>query len=185
MFAAMLRYVYQIGPPWWNWFRTPESYWEFDAPVMMPPTKGIGSMRIFLPNANKSEINLTVISWRQSGVAILKRRISPEALRGVDILNPLQPECMDIYEIKAKYGEKLMFWGGISTQQTLPYGTPDEYEMYNLTLDPLESVNLANPYYSNERIVAIRRILNSILQEQCRKKRLSPSSGSVPGMPSC
>lgn len=41
---------------------------------------------------------------------------------GVDVLNPLQPECMNIYDIKAKYGEKLAFWGGISTQQTLPYG---------------------------------------------------------------
>lgn len=45
---------------------------------------------------------------------------------GVDVLNPLQPECMDIYKIKKQYGNKLCFWGGISTQQTLPYGTADE-----------------------------------------------------------
>jgi uroporphyrinogen decarboxylase len=43
----------------------------------------------------------------------------------VDVLNPLQPECMDINEIKRLYGDRLAFWGGISTQQTLPYGTPD------------------------------------------------------------
>lgn len=43
---------------------------------------------------------------------------------GVDVLNPLQPECMDIAAIKAAYGEELAFWGGISTQQTLPFGTP-------------------------------------------------------------
>lgn len=45
---------------------------------------------------------------------------------GADVLNPLQPETMDIYRIKQKYGDKLAFWGGISTQRTLPYGTPDE-----------------------------------------------------------
>jgi uroporphyrinogen decarboxylase len=45
---------------------------------------------------------------------------------GVDALNPVQPECMDIYELKAKFGDKITFWGGISTQQTLPYGTPEE-----------------------------------------------------------
>lgn len=45
---------------------------------------------------------------------------------GVDVLNPLQPEAMDIYKIKQKYGDKLCFWGGISTQKTLPYGTVDE-----------------------------------------------------------
>ncbi|NLS79801.1 MAG: hypothetical protein GXY76_21350 [Chloroflexi bacterium] len=43
---------------------------------------------------------------------------------GVDVLNPVQPECMDIYRLKERYGGKLTFWGGISTQQTLPFGTP-------------------------------------------------------------
>ena len=45
---------------------------------------------------------------------------------GLDVLNPVQPECMDIYRLKDRYGPQLTFWGGISTQQTLPYGTPDE-----------------------------------------------------------
>lgn len=47
-------------------------------------------------------------------------------LLGVDILNPVQPECMSLKELKQKYGDKLTFWGGISTQKTLPYGTPEE-----------------------------------------------------------
>ncbi|NJD01804.1 MAG: hypothetical protein FIA99_04230 [Ruminiclostridium sp.] len=45
---------------------------------------------------------------------------------GVDVLNPIQPECMDIYKLKEKYGDRLAFWGGISTQNVLPYGTPYE-----------------------------------------------------------
>ncbi len=45
---------------------------------------------------------------------------------GVDVLNPLQPEVMDIYKIKEQYGNKLTFWGGITTQRILPYGTPLE-----------------------------------------------------------
>ena len=43
---------------------------------------------------------------------------------GVEVFNPFQPEVMDVYEIKRKYGESLSFFGGISTQRTLPYGTP-------------------------------------------------------------
>ncbi len=55
------------------------------------------------------------------------RRIFPDlAQMGVDALNPIQPECMDIRELKEKYGDKIAFWGGISTQRTLPYGTPEE-----------------------------------------------------------
>lgn len=42
---------------------------------------------------------------------------------GVDVFNPFQPEVMDVYEMKRLYGSRLSFWGGISTQKTLPYGT--------------------------------------------------------------
>ncbi len=52
-------------------------------------------------------------------------KIIPDLIEmGVDVLNPVQPECMNIYDLKDKYGNRLTFWGGISTQQTLPYGTP-------------------------------------------------------------
>jgi len=45
---------------------------------------------------------------------------------GLDCFNPFQPEVMDVYEMKRLHGDRLSFWGGISTQQLLPYGTPDE-----------------------------------------------------------
>ena len=45
---------------------------------------------------------------------------------GLDVLNPVQPECMDLEMIKRDFGKKLSFWGGISTQKSLPFGTPDE-----------------------------------------------------------
>lgn len=53
---------------------------------------------------------------------------------GVDILNPFQPEVMDIYKVKEKYGEKLTFWGGVSTQKTLPYGTEEEVKKEVISL---------------------------------------------------
>ena len=45
---------------------------------------------------------------------------------GVDILNPVQPECMDPVAIKREYGDRLVFWGTIGTQTTMPFGTVDE-----------------------------------------------------------
>jgi uroporphyrinogen decarboxylase len=45
---------------------------------------------------------------------------------GVDIFNPFQPEVIDVVDIKKRYGNKMTFWGGISTQKTLPYGTVQE-----------------------------------------------------------
>ncbi len=45
---------------------------------------------------------------------------------GVDVLNPVQPECMDFAEIYAKYSDKLCFNGTIGTQTTMPFGTPED-----------------------------------------------------------
>lgn len=45
---------------------------------------------------------------------------------GVDILDPIQPESMDIFELKRRYGNVLTFHGGIGIQSTLLYGTPQE-----------------------------------------------------------
>jgi uroporphyrinogen decarboxylase len=42
---------------------------------------------------------------------------------GVDVFNPFQPEVMNVEQIKARHGERMTFFGGISTQKTLPYGT--------------------------------------------------------------
>ena len=45
---------------------------------------------------------------------------------GVDVLNPVQPECMDFREIHDRFGDRLSFHGTIGTQTTMPFGTPDE-----------------------------------------------------------
>lgn len=45
---------------------------------------------------------------------------------GIDILNPIQPECMSPVEIKRKYGDRLVLHGGVSLQRTLPFGAPSE-----------------------------------------------------------
>lgn len=45
---------------------------------------------------------------------------------GVQGLNPVQPECMDLQWLKENYGNSITFYGGISTQRTLPYGTPED-----------------------------------------------------------
>ena len=47
---------------------------------------------------------------------------------GCDVLNPIQPACMDPAEIKGAYGDVLCFWGSIDEQHTLPFGTPQDVE---------------------------------------------------------
>ncbi len=47
---------------------------------------------------------------------------------GINVLNPVQPECMDPAKLKRLYGDRLAFWGTIGIQHTLPFGTPEEVE---------------------------------------------------------
>lgn len=45
---------------------------------------------------------------------------------GLNVFNPFQPEVMDIEEVMRKYRGKLAYYGSISIQKTLPFGTREE-----------------------------------------------------------
>ena len=48
---------------------------------------------------------------------------------GFDIVNPVQCSAagMEPEKLKERYGDRLVFWGGgVDTQQTLPFGSPEE-----------------------------------------------------------
>ena len=73
----------------------------------------------------------TYTSWKTfihscgSVVALLDDFIAA----GFDVLNPVQCSAsgMDPAHLKEKYGDRLVFWGGgVDTQKTLPFGTPEQ-----------------------------------------------------------
>ncbi len=71
------------------------------------------------------EIHPDIKVWYHSDGDITD--IIPELIEiGVDILNPVQPECMDPYEIKRAYGNDLTLWGCMGTQTTMPFSTAEE-----------------------------------------------------------
>jgi uroporphyrinogen decarboxylase len=45
---------------------------------------------------------------------------------GLDIYNTFQPEIYDVAKMKELYGDKITFFGGISTQRLLPSASPKE-----------------------------------------------------------
>jgi uroporphyrinogen decarboxylase len=51
---------------------------------------------------------------------------------GLDILNPVQPTVagMQPLELKQEFGSRLVFHGGIDTQQILPNGTPEQVKSH-------------------------------------------------------
>lgn len=45
---------------------------------------------------------------------------------GLNCFNPFQPEVMDVAALMGQYRGKLAFFGGLSTQKTLPYGSVED-----------------------------------------------------------
>jgi len=45
---------------------------------------------------------------------------------GVDIVNPIQPECMDPAVVKERFGDRITLHGTLSIQRTLPFGTVED-----------------------------------------------------------
>ena len=55
--------------------------------------------------------------------------VIPDVIQaGIEVLNPLQPHAakMDPRGLKAAFGDKLAFHGGLDQQKTIPFGTPEE-----------------------------------------------------------
>jgi uroporphyrinogen decarboxylase len=47
---------------------------------------------------------------------------------GFDGMHPIQPQCMDMAEAKAKYGKRFCLLGNIDCEQLLPFGSEEEVE---------------------------------------------------------
>ena len=88
---------------------------------------------------------------------------------GVDCLNPVQPECMDLEFIRNEYGDRLTWYGGISTQKILPFGTPEEVRretkriiemMYNnggYITAPSQQIQIDVPYRNLKALIDTAR----------------------------
>ncbi len=71
------------------------------------------------------EIHPGIKIWYHSDGNI--EAIVPDLIEaGVDILNPVQPECLDLDRLYRRFGERVCFDGCIGTQTTMPFGTPEE-----------------------------------------------------------
>ena len=45
---------------------------------------------------------------------------------GIDVLEAVQAECMDIGQLKRDFGKDLSFWGAVGAQSVLAHTTPQQ-----------------------------------------------------------
>ncbi len=92
----------QMGPAWWREFIYPE------LKRMYAPVRNAGKYVFIHSCGDVDELFDDLI-----GI-------------GLNCFNPFQPEVMDVWSLLPHYRGRLSFHGGLSTQRTLPYGTPEE-----------------------------------------------------------
>jgi uroporphyrinogen decarboxylase len=80
---------------------------------------------------------------------------------GLNSFNPAQPEVMDIDHLVRRYRRRLTFHGGLSTQRTLPYGSPQDVRAETRRLLELgaEGSYILAPAHAVEGDVPLENIL--------------------------
>lgn len=124
--TAVTRRFLEITGPYLSVFRTADDLASQNSPLMSPKTY----REMIKPyhrrfNAFVKQHTDAKIFFHSCGnvVPLLDELIDA----GFEVLNPVQVSAFDDpAAVKAKYGHRLTFWGGIDTQQVLPKGTPEE-----------------------------------------------------------
>jgi uroporphyrinogen decarboxylase len=95
---------------------------------------------------------------------------------GLNCFNPFQPEVMDVSALIHQYRGRLAFYGGLSTQKTLPYGSALNVRMETRSLLELGKTGgfIFSPAHDVPKDVSLENILAFIEEVQQQPGFINP-----------
>jgi arylsulfatase A-like enzyme len=116
--------------------------------------------------------------------------VQPNHVETVIALFPAEGGGQEVWKY-SRYFDNQDFWTKPYKKDVVHLGdeshyrrqaAPDEFEMYNLTLDPLEKINLAHASHQTPETRKRQQELQALLAEENTRKRLTPQNltGSAP-----
>ena len=124
---------HSVDLPFSGWART------LCPPPFVCPYSGTSTFEIAATDDGRIAAASQIVACEETGQRMLSdelitcsvtaRRVLPELIEsGIDIINPVQPlaDGMEPAGLKADFGDRLVFHGGIDVQSLLPHGTPDK-----------------------------------------------------------
>jgi len=96
---------------------------------------------------------------------------------GLKVLEPVQP-VMDLKRLKKEFGKDLVFWGGIETQNLLPFGAPEQVKsMVRETIHTLGKggghiIAPSQEVMNDVPIANVKALVETIVEERQRVLRM-------------
>ena len=102
---------------------------------------------------------------------------------GFNVINPIQPECMDPVEVKRRWGDRITLHGGVSLQRSLPFGTVEDVRREVLHLIGMCGYNGGLVVFPSNVIQPDTPLENIIACFRTAHEFDVKSLGGKPGMP--
>jgi uroporphyrinogen decarboxylase len=124
---AVIEQYYPVLGPYIDLTTSGDDFGSQNGPLLSPKMFGTLIAPYFAARIKRTKELARCYYWHHTCGSVVKL-LDQIIACGVDILNPVQTSAADMEPglLKDRFGDRIVFWGGVDVQQFLPTATPDE-----------------------------------------------------------
>ncbi len=124
---AVIEQYYSVLGPYIDLTTSGDDFGSQNGPLISPAMLETLVVPYFSARVQRTKEIAKCYYWHHSCGSVVKL-LDQIISCGVDILNPIQTSALDMQPslLKERFGDRLVFWGGMDVQEFLPQAKPDE-----------------------------------------------------------